>query len=364
MRTQIYINFHNQGNVAIDAVELPEVVNISSSDSLIDNNFVGSKGFQLSAVRDERISTLDGSFGFYTQQKYRGIVTRELSRGDGIFTNVPYVLLNIQGADINKLYVVFDRACNEYATSISVYVDDVLLGNYSNNDVRATLDLSSTVFDPLRAYKLKIMFDCWSAPFASAKVTSISNQYNDIFLGNSIKSFECSENMFNSFTSVSPGIVSQYADILLYDRYGQLRQMAAEGLLGFDADVEIVAVDDKNQSLLLGSFVVEDWEVTATKSTVTITCTDPSVNFDKIRIENIPVQDRTIDQMLSLLFSYVGNFTWSYADWDTEYMCTHVITPDNWFKSDNLRNLLNKVCTLGMLRIYWTNKIFVVARCW
>ena len=265
------------------------------------------------------------------------------------------------------LHITFDPTCNEYAVNFT------LANSQNSNVISITNNTKTTVAIPLASMNLSdtsdgvliaITITKWSAPYASIKITSISTYYVGVTFGSDLKSFSCSENVFNAQMGIQPGICEQYADLDIYDRNNVIHNLALEGGLSTGGGVVLQAIDDDtNITYELGAYSVDAWNVPATSSTVSITCKDKSVLFEKINISSLPVTTRSVDNMLDILFTQAG-LPWDYIDSDTLYYCMSIVTPDSWFYMSSLYELLNKVCALGMLRIYWYLDKFIVARCW
>ena len=364
MRVQVHINFGEMTLGKATEGSYPELINVSDTDDVFNTPSMGYKGFQLSPDKHTKVSTLDGTFGLYPKKGYSGVITRKISDANGVFDTPPVIEFFLFGFSFDNLYIIFDQASNEYARLFTLSIDgtDYIINNTSPF---CTLDLKNYIFPNITSlHTVAIRITRWSRAFASAKVTYISCAYAEVFPSNSIDNLSCSENALNSQTIVQPGIVEQYADISLYDRYGRLHIAAKEDKLLTNADVRIIAIAEDDTQEVLGTYKVSNWDIETDDSIVQLSATDPSVNFDKIRVEDVPVKYRTVHDMLTLLFGYIDGYSWRYDDYTTQLYCQEITTPNHWFKSDYLDKMFQKVCTLGMLRIYWYNDTFIVMRCW
>lgn len=183
------------------------------------------------------------------------------------------------------------------------------------------------------------------------------------FTSSQLISFTCSENIMDSDLSINPGICEQYANIEIYDRDDTIHTYAKKGLLHKDQSVTIISVDSNNNEFVLGDYVTEEWTVENNNSIVKITCRDTSYKFESIVISRATIKQRNVDDLLNILFTSVPNMTWIYLDDETKNYCKKVIIPNSWYKSNNLKTLLEYICNVGMLRIYYFNKTFFVGRC-
>lgn len=366
MRLQVGINFNVDTDTELSVSTYPESNNVANNSQITSGRYMGYKGFQLSSSdRSRVISTLDGAYAMYPEEGYRGILTRAISDAEGTVEAQPTIVLRYYTYSADKFYIIFDRKCKEYATEITLIVDDVGTWSMSNDKVMMSVDLSKYMtVESNKTYVVRVRINSWSAPNASVKITYIGCGYSEIFSDNMLKEVTCSENSLNSQLHIQPGIIEQFANISIYDRYGGLHFAAREMLLQQSADVEISAIqdDDDDTVVTLGTYVASTWDIRGENNVVKVDCTDPTVNFDKIYIDNLPVKDRSLHDMLSELFSYVKEYPWTYQDNDTRDYCMNIITPNNWFASGSLADLLQKVCTLGILCIYWSNKMFIVMR--
>lgn len=141
--------------------------------------------------------------------------------------------------------------------------------------------------------------------------------------------------------------------------------LSHDGKLTEDFEVTIKAIDDDNNDTYnLGSYRVDNWDISGTSYEVGIDCRDISYILNEVNIQSIPVQSRTVHRMLQLMFKYIPGTTWKYIDADTMDYCENIRTPYCWFKNGTLYELLQKICVLAMIRIYWHVDCFIVARCW
>lgn len=367
MRLRVYIKFNSESSGTIVQNSLPEVINVSDTDQLQIESSTGHRGFQLSPDYVRTVCKLDGTYAMFGAGGYIGICTRYISGVDGVFAQdeIPVIDLTLIGSNLSKLYINFDRACREYATNVLIdNYDTGLSWIVGNSDTLMSLDLSKYIDSTMYTHHIGIGILRWSKPYASAKITYIAYEYSDVFTGNTLREVTCSESTFNSQSYVQPGIVEQYANISIYDRYNRIHLLAEENMLLSGARAKIRAVNDNDEEIELGDFIVDTYDIEASDSIVHIDCKDPSDSFDQIYISNLPVVDRSIHDVLSTMFSYVPTYNWRYANTDTEAYCKKIITPNSWFKAGTLLDLLQKISTAGMLRIYWSKNTFVVARCW
>lgn len=366
MRTQVTIKFKENTGTSLEFrdLELPSASNVSKVKSILNNTSRGARGFQLSKRRGEPVSTLDGSYGYFASDGYAGYLSSEICGATGSFSTALELDFYVAGNRPDYLYVVFDTVAQEYATRFMLRSPSVTLSVSNNTSVICRLPVRSLNMPTTgEGIVMTLVINKWSKPYKSAKVTLISKNFVGVFVGSDLKSVACSENTLDEQMSLSPGIIAQYADISLYDRQGFIHRLAEEGALLQEADVAVEAVDDDGTTHALGTYLVSTWDVPATSSTVSVDCTDVTATLERLDVPQQPVEDRTLHDMLTLLFQYIRNASWMYYDDETEKYCKRIMTPDSWFKAESVYVLLNKICSLGMLRIYWQVNTYVVARC-
>ena len=185
-----------------------------------------------------------------------------------------------------------------------------------------------------------------------------------LFRGKDLISSSNSENLLDAQLSVTPGICEQYANIKLYDREGVLRRLALTQELTADYAVSIEAVDDStDRVVVLGSYIIAEWQIEGNSSEIEVNGRDGSYLFDKIAVTRSIVQTRTVHDFLSEAFALVPGASWRYQDESTRTRCLSMSVPDGWYEEGDFYKMLNKICYLGMLRIYWFIDAFVVGRC-
>lgn len=367
MRIQVKVNFKEKdvANVFLDEATLPMQTNVSNSNAVVEGLSSGYKGFQLTANNANPISRLDGSTRLYPDTGYSGLITEELSGADGSCdTVVPFILT---GNVPENLYLNFDSVTKEYA------VDFTITNNVTSYAITVTNNTSVLLVLPLKDLNLPVALSNaiftlritkWSKPNSSIKITRLSTYYLAIYTGTDLKSVANSENLLDSQMQVTSGICEQYADVSVYDRYGVLRKFALTNKLTPDHVLSISAIDDANGfSYEMGSYIISDWNFDSISSTVGITCRDKSYLFEKINIERSVIADRTLDELINILFAQASGMSWRYQDSETQARCKAIVIPNSWYQASDLYTMLNKICALGMLRIYWYIDAFIVGRC-
>lgn len=367
MRIKVTINFNEKdvNDVYIDETALPALANVANARAALVGNSTGFNGFQLSENSEEPVSPLDGRTQLFPETGYPGIITSEVSGADGSCNiAIPFVL---SGNTPAYIFISFNEATKEYASRFR------LSTSISSKTYTVTDNTSTFVMIPLDVFELQgtlglttftLTIYKWSKANASIKISAISTRYTLSYTGTDLLSVTNSENLLDAQMQIAPGICEQYADVSVYDRRGVLRKFALANKLTPDHALSIVAIDDADAiSYELGNYIISDWNFDGISSTVGISCRDKSYLFEKINIERAVIADRTLDELISILFAQATGMPWKYQDTETRTRCERIVVPNSWYHASDLYTMLNKICALGMLRIYWYIDTFIVGRC-
>lgn len=367
MRLQVKISFKQKdvAGVFISDDTLPGQINVSNSSAVDEGLSNGARGFQLSASVDKPISTLDGSARPFPAIGYQGIITSDLSGDDGsCLIKIPFTL---SGNRPENLYINFDGVAKEWAVDFNIYtsVSEYTIECTDNTNAFLVLPLAQLQLpEALDNADFTLVITKWSKPNASIRITRLSTYYMATYNGKDIISTANSENLLDSQMQISPGICEQYADIQLYDRENVLRTFAVTSKLSSDYVLGLFAHDDTTDTTFdMGNYIISDWHFDGISSHVGVTGRDKSYLFEKINIERSTIANRTLDELINILFAQAAGMPWRYQDEETRLRCTQITIPDNWYLASNLYKMLNKICALGMLRIYWYIDTFVIGRC-
>ena len=180
---------------------------------------------------------------------------------------------------------------------------------------------------------------------------------------NSIVSFTCSENLTDANVSITPGVCEQYADIEIYDRDNYFHNRALTDVLD-EANVEIKLKDlTNNEEIDLGSYIASKWHIEGDNSIIKIQCKDTSSLLENVIIPDSEIADRTVTDFLNIIFNSIPEYSYRFLDNETEERCNQVNVLRSWYNQSNLLELLNKVCYLGMLRMFYKQGTFYISRC-
>lgn len=364
MRVQVQIDYQlNIGTSASLGNPLPEQCNVSHRDLLTSPKaFKGYKGFHFAANSDQKTIKADDSYKFYPDSGYQGFIAKSFTDANGNCDLT--VHLQFTGEAPKQLLFQFDSVDNTYPlTMLLTVASSSQIKTVTVNKPTIMVDISQLTL--VANDSVSIAFSKWNKANYPAKIVSMLVNYTGIYDLQNLIDVRCSENCFDAQLNIKPGIVEQYADVSIYDRDRLIHQFARQELLKDNQKVTILAIDDDNNiSEVLGTYRVDEWQVEATSSIVKVNCTDPSSIFENFNIPSAPVQTRTVDNLLSFLFGYIQNYTFTYIDSTTQIACRSIKIPSSWCLKGNVLEVLRKICEVGQLRIYWFIDVFIVARCY
>ena len=180
-----------------------------------------------------------------------------------------------------------------------------------------------------------------------------------------IVSITSSENMTDANVSYLPGVCEQYANVVLYDRNNALHERAMQNK-SMDGILSIYMFNTSivdPAPVLVDSFDISDCKIESDNSDVEINCRDRTYVLDNLYVPEAENAGRTIHTLLSNVFDTIPNASWEYQDVETRVRCQTIFIQNSWYKSGVLRALLNKICVVGMLRIYYKKGVYYVGRC-
>ena len=179
---------------------------------------------------------------------------------------------------------------------------------------------------------------------------------------NSILSLVCSNNLTDSNLSITPGVCEQYTELKIYDRDNYLHDRAS-GNDTMDAKVQCIWLDAYGTPYTLGTFYTSEWTIDGDNATVTIKGRDKTYILDTVSIPGLPrAGTKTLTNLISILFGHMHDYSWQFLDAETLYRCNRIILRDCWYLGATLRAALDKICYVGMLRVFFRNGKFYVGR--
>ena len=369
MRAKININFESDRWEGIVVHQPRYESNVSNLSRVTIADGDGYKGFQLSQDYDCPVSALGGTDKVFSTSGYPGVLFDSLADSSGNFVdNIPSIdcyATYEENINTDVLYLEFDKITGQHATLVQIislsFVTPIVISNDSPVMMIDAYETMGMPFSALGDFSLRILQ--WSQPHASAKITYASFKPNGTFTSRDIIDFKCSENIYDEKLKIQPGIIEQYADLAIYDRYNLLHNLARRGLLSRDKSYEVVCsvTDQAENTHVLGSYIAYTFEVVNDRTEVVIICNDYVDCLKSIYIKDTDVQKRSLHDMLVLVFSYVPFISWRYYDQRTQAECQSMCTPNHFFrKNRSVYDILVSICNAGFLRIYQNKNTFIV----
>lgn len=351
MRTEIEISVQGviKSNIQFSALKSSPQINKVNNEEITNPSNVGlSLPFQHSGTAEAIISSLNGLYKVLPEEGYPGYISKTVCDADGVFaTPLPQVVFSTT----STIVVVY--FADGYPIDFTVKCGDIV-DTYKDNKEQVIL------FNYESAGEYTITVSKWSVGNSSLKISRIISLDQFVFTENDLIDFKCSENLLDSQVSIQPGICEQYADITIYDRYKLLYRYVVEYEHELtNSIVRLLVYDDNNNANVIGAYVITDYDISGQSSQVNLTCSDPSYKLEKIQIPAISPAKRTVADMINIIANY-GNIPIQYANTVVYTQCISIVTPNCWFKADNALNILNKICQLGMLRLYWYIDTFII----
>lgn len=351
MRAEIAISAQGviKSNIQFDASKSsPQINKVNNAEITNPSNAGLSLPFQYSGTTKPVISSLNGLYKVLPEEGYPGYISKTISDADGVFAApLPQVVFSTTPTTVTVYFV------DGYPIDFTVKCGDII-DTYKDNKKQVIS------FNCETAGEYTITVSKWSVGNSSLKISRIISLDQFVFTENDLIDFKCSENLLDSQVSIQPGICEQYADITIYDRHKLLYRYVVEYEHELtNGTVRLLVYDDNNNVNVIGAYVITDYDISGQSLQVNLTCSDPSYKLEKIQIPAISPARRTIADMIDIVVNY-GNIPIRYADTSVYEQCTLIFTPNCWFKADNALNILNKICQLGMLRLYWYIDTFVI----
>ena len=363
MRVQVHISFSKTSNMTIAAIDAgPPGSDVSNYYDIYDGASKGFKGMHVCEASTEVATDLSGQYNLYPDNGYPGFISNQIASSEGVVDIS--CSFKVTGPQVHKLFVAFDEAGNEYATQFSISNNKnsrqlIITGN-TQPVCTLILDNWFTDAELSGGVIFTLQINGWSKPYALPKISRIALNVVKIYTGKDLIDLKCAENFLDAQMQISPGICEQYADIKIYDRDRSLRTLAYKGDLDIEYPVTIEAIDSSDRVYTLGIYSIASWQIEGTSDVVGITCRDNTYIFKDIDIPKVAIQDRTLDDFINLLFSYAAGQTWKYIDNETRDYCKNIKIPDSWYLASDLYTMLTKICSVGMLRIYWYIDTFII----
>lgn len=204
----------------------------------------GKKGFFLSggsvdANGKESGCLMNGEYTFFdSEEKYPGILGNVLSDENGEFATEQSITISTinAGDKIKYIVIYFDSVAGEYATSIK-------FSNEPNVINKNTRSVYIKGFESDNLSSVKITFLTWSKANSLAKVLKIKTGITGVYDYDTIKKLDFSNDKISNEEEVSFGVTSQFCEVSLIDKSGDIQALHEANLLLSNTDNEIKALE-------------------------------------------------------------------------------------------------------------------------
>lgn len=190
--------------------------------------------------------------------------------------------------------------------------------------------------------------------------------FEDEFLNistNDLISAEYSSNGMDAELSMNPGVCEQNATVKFYD-YSKVVEQRFRSGENTDSTITINVLDNSDNIIESRFYYSSYYDIDNDNDIVTINCIDNTKILKEISVSKSLIQTRTADDLLKTFFNYLPTeTTWEYYDNDTKTRCQSIVVPNSWYREGTLEEFLNKICVLGLLRIFCVSNTFYVMRC-
>lgn len=347
----------------------------SLSNINIDRNFKGKKGLHLCGGSvDENTGEvsgclLDGTYTFYKSQNgaYDGFLGNCLSNNDYTFSTSQYVEIRAKNSHtyIKSLLIYFDEIANEFPTDLyfanAIKEDGTTDTRYSSLYViknNKTLFMYSFGEDST-IVSIRLYFKKWNKKNALAKFIKIKTGYTGIYDYKNLQSVKWDNDMFSDETELQFGISSNKATIEVNDSEDIIDELYAKNLIFQNVNVRIYI-----DGLYQGDFYIDTKNNERGSDIWTFECID---FFERLKDDIVPMMqiDTSGNCTLTKIISWVtGNkgFDVEYSD-DALAACNAYKIPKAYIKTQQtMYEVLLKVCQVGMLRMYVSNRKLRIVR--
>lgn len=358
MYTEVTIELLSDPSVTITEIDMQKDANVSNSLKTL-NSYGSNKAFKgfflMSSIEDKPVATLDGSFKCFGANGYDGAVGKVHT----FASDYAYTICTVRFSAIPKsgCTIVLDP-------SGAPQIEQITVVNASSSSIDITVDPAYPIINIMPGaitsdlIHIKFHMPDFNSNYFT-KILYIFTGLTAVYRGTDLIKYECSEHMLDAQLTVTPGICEQYINATIYDRNNVLQQLAAQNKLIANKIIRVYAIDD-NLRQQIGEYYSVDWDVRNCESEVGLTGSDGFSYLNNLKYESYSVSDKTVHKMLSDAFSY-SNVSWRYFGEYEKLLCTAIVTPTCEYPNTDIISLLEEICRVAMLRIYYYNGTFIVA---
>lgn len=328
----------------------------------------GKKGFYLSGGSVDNKTgevsgcVLDGSYTLFDSKGYSGAVGNTFSNDDYTFDTPQFITIQAKYADtyIKHLVIHFDSVANEYATQLAFDSDSA---NTINKNQRLTYFKNFGEDSTLTS--VKCTFEKWSKKNSLAKVLKIKTGLTGIYDYKTIKKFELSDEKSSNENDISFGLSSQYCDLTILDKTGDVSAMFSQDLLlenitarFYLVNTETTIAEDGSVHTFesreqIGELLIDKKKNLEGSIAWTYNLIDRLEQLKGIICPALDVQSRSLYQIINQITSEIGiEDMISWSD-DAKTHCQNLIIPYSFIKPNQyVYGVLGKCCEVGLLKMF------------
>ena len=187
--------------------------------------------------------------------------------------------------------------------------------------------------------------------------TDGTEQNGYLFTDDNFKSIKFSHQLMDTSFDITPGVIEQYAQMVLKDKDKSIRNLAASGVLGKDMKV-FVYIDD----VLYQTYLTSTWDIQGQNSAITLNCNDPCKKLENVQIPTEGVANYTLWGLFSKAFTAAG-YRWDRANSQVSDILIYTTCKNTYIQFQDALTFLKKLCVVGFFRVYWNKDRFMIARC-
>lgn len=194
----------------------------------------------------------------------------------------------------------------------------------------------------------------------SFKIVLNVNRVGYEYTKESIKTIKIFNAVSNQFANPSYGLISQSANISLVDE-----DKTIYNLLN-DNSVSRFSIDIYLNNNLIGHYVADKSSIKVANSNINLELKDDLMKLQRFKNQDFFLgEDVSVLNIVNTLFSgtklIIGNYNLK-IDGQTQAFLSSIKLPLGYLTTDSFWNSWNKICSIGLLKIYIHKNNFVIKR--
>lgn len=350
---------------------LDEITKDTYTKDEIEHTKFGKKGFFLSGGSVDTTTgevsgcLLNGSYEMFEEdEKYHGAIGTILSDDNYEFSTPQTIKVEVlnENTFIKYLAIYFDNIAKEYATEI--VFDNKPSKINRNTKYTYIKNFAEDGDEGLNLTTVKMTFQKWSKKNSLAKVLKIRTGIRGVYDYKTIKSFKVSNEKISNIEEISFGISSQYANLKVFDKNGEIMALYNANLLLENVIAEFYIVNEETinggeeglQNLevkeKIGEFVLDTKNI---KNNSNLWSLDFIDKLEGLKNNNAPPLEIIEWGSLYTVLTYVLQFSGFEVDWEENtknyvqgiYIWRAYIEPNQ-----TIYEVVCKCCEIGLLKVF------------